>query len=83
MNVSSSLERNYSRSACIVAGVGVLATGYFLGTIVDEFVESNPEGTLAAAEAATFTATPSDESTFVGPRGELMATRELELAEHR
>ena len=56
MNVSSSLERNYSRSASIVAGVGVLATGYFLGTIGDEFVESVAEGTMAAPEAETFTA---------------------------
>lgn len=56
VNVPSSLERNYARAASIVAGVGVLATGYFLGTIGDEFVESLADGTMAAAETAPYTA---------------------------
>jgi hypothetical protein len=56
VNVTSSLERNYFRSASIVAGVGVLATGHFLGAIGDEVVEPPADGTTAPADPASFTA---------------------------
>jgi hypothetical protein len=55
VNATSSLERNYARAASIVAGVGVLATGYFLGTIGDEFVESLDDATIGVAETESFT----------------------------
>jgi hypothetical protein len=54
VNVTSSLERNYSRSAFLVAGVGVLTTGFGLDHVAD--AESHAGDTVAAAETATFTA---------------------------
>ena len=56
MNVTSSLERNYSRSAFIVAGVGVLTTGYGPGSVAEAIVVSDANDTLAASETASFAA---------------------------
>jgi len=56
VNVTSSLERNYSRLAFIVAGVGVLTTGYGPGSVADTIVETHVDGVLPASETASFTA---------------------------
>jgi hypothetical protein len=56
VNATSSLERNYSRSASIVAGVGVFATGFGQSSVADATVDSQADSSPARSDTTSFTA---------------------------